>query len=380
MSRDDAFDYILIGGGLQNGLIALALRHHQPGARIALIERDRVLGGNHTWSFHDSDVPDQARPFVAPLIEHRWPGYAVLFPGERRDLDLPYATFCSPRLDEVVRGRLGPADALLLGVSVEQASAHEVKLFDGRRLTGEVVIDARGPGVLPEVRAGGFLKFLGLEVRLAAPCGVDRPIIMDATVAQTDGFRFFYLLPFASDHVLIEDNYYSDHTRFDAAAVRAEVLAYAGRLGLRIAETLREESGVLPLPWRDLAAAPAGPDSPLIAGYQAGFFHPATSYSFPVALRLACLIGRTPRGELLPAYQAFAQEHRRQAAFCHRLNWLLFRGAPPIGRWRILRGFYRHPEETLQRFYALSLTSGDRFRILRKGAIYFMDAHLRRGA
>src|SRR5687767_14673740 len=117
------YDYILVGGGLQNGLIALALRHRQPGVTIALIERDRALGGNHTWSFHEGDVPAEARPFVAPLIEHRWPDYEVIFPGERRTLGLPYATFCSPRLDEVVRRSLGPGDALLLGASVAEASA-----------------------------------------------------------------------------------------------------------------------------------------------------------------------------------------------------------------------------------------------------------------
>ena len=49
------FDYVLVGGGLQSGLLALAIRHHHPDARVALIERERQIGGNHTWSFHLGD-------------------------------------------------------------------------------------------------------------------------------------------------------------------------------------------------------------------------------------------------------------------------------------------------------------------------------------
>ena len=39
----------LIGGGLQNGLIALATLAARPSARIALFERGPTLGGNHLW-------------------------------------------------------------------------------------------------------------------------------------------------------------------------------------------------------------------------------------------------------------------------------------------------------------------------------------------
>ena len=72
-------------------------------------------------------------------------------------------------------------------------------------------------------------------------------------------------------------------------------------------------------------------------------------------------------------------EHRQQAAFMHRLNWLLFRGSPVAGRWRIMSGFYTHPEETLRRFYSLALRAADRSRILRTGAGVFLASWLRGG-
>src|SRR4051794_17706529 len=38
--EDTRFDLILVGGGLQNGLIALSALYHEPARRIVLIERD----------------------------------------------------------------------------------------------------------------------------------------------------------------------------------------------------------------------------------------------------------------------------------------------------------------------------------------------------
>ena len=95
---DDRFDYALVGGGLQNGLIALAIRALQPAARVALIERGAGLAGNHTWCFHAGDVAAEARPWVDPIVVARWPGYDVSFPEHARRLDTPYACVDSARL------------------------------------------------------------------------------------------------------------------------------------------------------------------------------------------------------------------------------------------------------------------------------------------
>ncbi len=80
---DDHFDYLLVGGGLQNGLLALALRPRSR-PRASLVERGAALGGNHTWSFHDDDLPPDARAWVAPLVAHRWSAHEVAFPAHRR--------------------------------------------------------------------------------------------------------------------------------------------------------------------------------------------------------------------------------------------------------------------------------------------------------
>jgi lycopene beta-cyclase len=46
------------------------------------------------------------------------------------------------------------------------------------------------------------------------------------------------------------------------------------------------------------------------------------------------------------------------------LNRMLFLGAPPEDRYRILQHFYRLPETVIEHFYAGRLTLGDTSRVL----------------
>jgi lycopene beta-cyclase len=360
-----AFDYVLVGGGLQNGLLALALRARRPAARIALVEREAALGGNHTWSFHEGDVPEAAREWVDPLVAHRWPSYEVRFTGLERTLRHAYATIPSARVDGAVRERLEAARgcAVITGTAAVEVGPHVVRLSDGRELEGRLVVDARGPGCRTGGGAG-FQKFVGVELRLHLKAAPPRPVVMDATVPQDDGFRFVYVLPLAEDRVLVEDTCFADTDTLDREASRARALAYARERGLGPFEVLREEEGVLPLPWTGPLPRPGG--SPLVAGYAGGFFHPVTGYSLPVAVRLAMLLASLPPERALgPELLAFARRHRAQARFAHLLNWLMFRAYPPASRWRVLERFYREmPEGTIRRFYALDLTVRDRARLL----------------
>ncbi|MEO6599050.1 MAG: lycopene cyclase family protein, partial [Polyangiaceae bacterium] len=68
------FDYLLVGGGLQNALIALAVLRADPAARVGLIERGAALGGNHLWCFHGMDLSEAGQTLVAPLVVQRWGG------------------------------------------------------------------------------------------------------------------------------------------------------------------------------------------------------------------------------------------------------------------------------------------------------------------
>lgn len=361
----DEVDYALVGGGLQNALIALAVRVRQPDARIAMIERGSAPGGNHTWCFHAGDVSDASRAWIDPLVAHRWTGYDVAFPDLTRTLTSEYACVTSDRLAECVRHALAtPGSALLVNTTAIEVGAKHVVVRDAvgeRTIRAAAVIDARGPDRAKSV-ACGWQKFVGRELELDAPHFLTQPMLMDATVPQIDGFRFFYVLPLSATRLLVEDTYFSDSAYLDVSAVRDEVDAYAARRSWS-GRVVREEVGVLPLPWEVTAPEIS---APLQAGYGGGWFHPVTGYSFPIAARLAAVIANHPPAQLVSrALAELASEHGRQLSFAARLNHMLFRWFAPDQRYHVLERFYRKlPEPSIRRFYSLELTRADRARIL----------------
>ena len=359
------FDVVLLGGGLQNALTALCVLERRPTARIAMIEREARIAGNHTWSFHAGDVPREARELVSLLVTCRWPCYDVAFPGSARTIVEPYASIGSERLASVVeeRFRMAPDSALFCGTAGEPRGVSTVLLADGRTLDGRLIVDARGPDRADFARVAGFQKFVGLELSLQKPHRRRHPMLMDARVPQEDGFRFFYVLPLGERRVLIEDTYFSDTPSLDVSTLRSGILSYAASEGYAVADIVRQEVGVLPLPARGGPAPRSG--SPLLAGYGGGFFHPATGYSFPVALRLARHIANSLDDDMFgPEWRRLVDEHRSQFRFAALLNRLLFGAFLPESRWGALARFYRLPEETIRRFYSLQTTPGDRLRLL----------------
>src|SRR3546814_12468091 len=81
--RIDKCDIAIVGGGLAGGLAALALATKRPDLDVRLIEPGPV-GGNHIWSFFDSDIAKKDRWPVAPPVHHPWPRYHVRFPSPPR--------------------------------------------------------------------------------------------------------------------------------------------------------------------------------------------------------------------------------------------------------------------------------------------------------
>jgi lycopene beta-cyclase len=191
---------------------------------------------------------------------------------------------------------------------------------------------------------------------------------MDATVVQLDGYRFVYVLPIAEDRLLIEDTRYSDAPALDLLRLAADIEAYATAQGWRVVETLREETGVLPIALAgDIEAYWAEAGSHADAGMRAALFHPTTGYSLPDAARQAEAVATL--GELTTAAARAAIERMSKAAwrgraFYRLLNRMLFRAAEPDKRYKVLERFYRLPQPLIERFYAGEATLADRARIL----------------
>ncbi len=366
MPASETCDLAIVGAGLAGGLIALAVQARHPDLSIRLIDAAPVVGGNHRWSFFAGDIAPANRWIVAPLVTHAWAAHDVAFPGHGRRIAQPYHSIASERLDMVVRAAL-PGSALMLGRAVADVSATEVRLADGTRIIASGVIDARGPGDLSAMECG-WQKFVGQELRLAAPHDAPDPRIMDATVAQIDGYRFVYCLPLGPERMFVEDTYYSDTPDLDRDTLVDRIHAYAARRGWRVAQAAGEEQGVLPVViggdfaryWRSTGAVAK-------AGMRAGLFHPTTGYSLPDAVRSAAAIAarRDFAGAALhDATRDAAARHWSARGFYRMLDTMLFRAAEPEERYRILERFYRLSPGLIGRFYAGQSTMSDKARLL----------------
>lgn len=364
-----AVDLALCGGGLQNALIVAALQPEEdapPAApawrRVALVERGAV-GGNHTWCFFGGDLSPAMQRRVAPFVTRSWSSYEVRFPGYRRQLNTPYFMISSARLRRAVRALLtARGDALLWeGAAVERLSAAALRLRDGREVSARMVIDARGGHAAGA--ACGYQKFYGQEVTLREPHGLTRPIVMDATVAQHDGFRFMYVLPLGARRALLEDTTFSDGPELDEERRARGIGAWLQRRGWRVATVDRTERGVLPMPLRP-SPLPEAEAGVLRGGYGGGWFHPGTGYSLPLAAELAELVAATPPPALAAAADRARRRLRQRQRFCCLLNRLLFRGYPDAARRAVFARFYRLPAPTIHRFYRMRLRRYDQLRIL----------------
>jgi lycopene beta-cyclase len=379
-SRPDAAgvdaDVAILGGGLSGGLCALALAEHAPHLRVALIEQGHRLAGNHTWCCHANDLESASEPslgiWFSPLVAHRWSRYQVTFPDFDRTICGEYLCIPSDALERALtRVMARPGNKLLLGERVRRASSDEVLLESGLRLRARLVLDARGS----QARTGGtgFQKFLGWEIETEAPApSLGRfPTLMDATVQQLDGFRFVYVLPMSPARFLVEDTYFARDAELRREQIAARLRAYLEGRGVERYEVVREESGVLPMPWV------AGPDlrdttsAAVAIGYRAGLFHPATGYSLGLAAQSADRIARAAgtTGSLRTATSAaVAKLHAEiddDVRFAHVLNLLAFRAIP--GSWLrslVFSAVYRLPPDLLQRFYAVRTSVRDRLALL----------------
>ncbi len=360
-----ALPLVIVGGGLAGALAAVRLAELHPDLPLLLVESGDAIGGNHTWSFFDSDVPDGLQDLVAALGPVRWPRHRVHFPGRTRELAMAYNSVAAPALDALVRERL--AGRLRLGTKVTRIASDGIELAGGERIGARGVIDARGPqGAMPGLELG-WQKFVGIEFAAASP-EPDCATVMDACLPQLDGYRFVYVLPFGPDRVLVEDTYYSNDAELDREAVSGRVRVLAAERGL-LGSELRQEAGVLPIliggdPDRFWPA-----DDPVARlGLAGGFFHATTGYSFGLALRLADELARLPgefgSAELARWTRARFLRHWRETWYFRLLNRMLFHAAKPGERWRVFAHFYRLPAERIARFYAGELTPIDRMRIL----------------
>ncbi|MGB7407633.1 MAG: lycopene beta-cyclase CrtY [Pontixanthobacter sp.] len=356
----------IVGGGLAGGLIALALRWRRPELTVTLIEAGDTLGGNHRWSWFDSDLDEAGRALMAPFATNMWYGYDVRFPAYDRTLKSTYRSLASNEFDALLRRELG-RDTIHTSCAVSSLDRTGVELQDGTRIDAQTVIDCRGPEGSAHL-TGGWQVFMGRHLRTDRPHGIERPCIMDANVDQHGSCRFVYTLPLAPNEVFIEDTYYDDTPSVDRDAFGARIDAYCREHGYA-GETIGTETGILPvITGGDFAAFQRDAAIPGVAtaGARGGFVHPLTSYTLPFAVQTAIAIADDPDplDDLAAKLQRRAQDHWRNTAFYRLLGSMMFGAAEPEERYRVFQHTYRLDDKLIERFYAGQLTMSDKARLL----------------
>ncbi|MEP0392706.1 lycopene beta-cyclase CrtY, partial [Erythrobacter sp.] len=377
---DSQVDCVIVGGGLAGGLIALALQRARPEFRIRLIEAGRRVGGNHRWSWFDSDLSDEGRALLSAFRQTDWQsGYEVRFPKYRRNLKTTYGSMASPDFHEGIMREL-PKGSVILGRKAVGLDARGVDLGSSQygpaeRITARSVIDCRSFKPSSHLN-GGWQVFLGRHIRLDKPHKVVRPVIMDATVDQlaphgNDGsYRFVYVLPLGAHEVFIEDTYYADDPLLDRGALSGRIDQYTRAQGWQDGLPVHHEAGVLPVltggnfsAYQDEVRIPGV----AIAGARGGFTHPLTSYTMCVAVENALAIAQEADlsgGQLAAFFDARARRHWKNTGYYRLLARLLFFAAKPEMRVKVFQRFYSLREGLIERFYAARSTVFDKARVL----------------
>lgn len=322
---------LIIGGGLWGGLLAWRWNTLYPDVPFRLIEQNHVFGGNHTWSFHGSDVGESLN-WLRPFIEKSWDRYEVKFPELHRELNLSYHSITSEKFHSVLKDL--PRDKYSLGTSYQPIDSDDW------------AIDARN---VFQVGKTGWQKFLGLEIKTRVPHGITNPVLMDALLAQTDGFRFIYYLPFSEERILVELTSYSNEEFINEEEYEKIIWEKLAEKNIAVESVLRREKASLPIPLEKVTKTISDNVINL-----SGIFHDTTGYSLPYAVKvIESLLSEKPSfTSFQTKLAAFEKRIAQDRAFFRTLNRFMFRASGNAQRYKMLQFFYKHRPELISHFYA----------------------------
>jgi lycopene beta-cyclase len=371
----ESIKFVVVGAGLSGLILAWRCLSSNPNVSVIIIDSNHIIGGDHTWSFNINDIESSLHEWIEPFIAHTWEKYDVKFKGYSRRLNIPYCTGNSNSLRACVEpfiksGRL----KLILDTEVIKLTSFDVTILSGEKLTGDYIFDARGFTFDDNIKLG-IQKFYGKTIETVKPHNLKYPIIMDATVAQNDGYRFIYCLPFSKNKILIEDTYYSDGLNFDQDKYNKRIDKYIEANGWTEHKVIRVEKGILPITLaidsKLIEKRGLKYNEPIKIGMRGNFYHPVTGYSFPDSVRLASKISKTINSSDKNKRLNLDLEIRKYKLLLYRrdryfrlLNRLLFKASLPSKRHLVLQRFYTLSESLIKRFYEGNLHKKDKLRIL----------------
>lgn len=244
------YDIAFAGAGLAALSLAvrLAALPHPP--RIILIDPRRETIRDRTWCFwHLHDTPFDS------AISHRWNRWSVRPPHARTlaaaAFHTPYVRIPADQFHHLALEKLAacPQVEFRRGVSVDTIDHHPehttLHLSDGQKITANWAFDSRPP---ENGKAPWHQIFRGLELHSPeAKLDTDTVTLMDFQSANSEGIRFFYVLPLDSQTALVEDTWLVPSGKFPTFS-DDEILSYAAaNLSPTAWQIRHQEEGNLPM-------------------------------------------------------------------------------------------------------------------------------------
>jgi lycopene beta-cyclase len=364
MARGRRNGILIAGGGLAGSLAALAMARHRPQVPLLIVEERETFGGSAYRSFTEAEFGQEGAELVGPLAIDRWPGFYVAFAGLSRKLKIEHGGFGPEDVHRAMIATLQPKQ-YRLGTKVVAVREDERVLDGGETIKAEGAIDARGPNTMSSLELL-YEARLERDYRFKAPHRVDRPVLVDATMDQGAGLRFFECVPLSEGRLRVADICVSERSQPDEQAGQ-RLDAYVKARGWARPRASGEQAGARPLPmggdfaafWR-LGGARAAK-----LGLRGGFVHPVTGRTVGDAAHNAMLLSRQrdfSGNALHDLFEAEAKQlwKRREPL---RAVTAAIAAAPPEQRRALLERLYRLDPALLERFFADRLGLLDRGRI-----------------
>jgi lycopene beta-cyclase len=364
MARGRRNGILIAGGGLAGSLAALAMARHRPDVPLLIVEERESFGGEPYRSFAEAEFGQDGAELVGPLAIDRWPGCYVAFPGLSRKLNIEYGGFGAAEIHRAMVAALSPKN-YRLGTKIVAVREDALVLDGGETIKAEGAIDARGATNMSALELLYEARF-ERDYRFGAPHRVDRPVLVDATIDQGGGLRFFECVPLSEERLLVADLCVSERAQPDEQAGR-RLDGYVKARGWARPRALAERAAARPLPiggdfaafWRQSGARAAK------LGLRGGFIHPVTGRTVADVAHMALLLSRQrdfSGAALHDLFEAEAKQLWKRREFLRAVTAAIAAAAPDARRGLIER-LYRLDPALLERLQADRLGLLDRVRI-----------------
>ena len=357
---------MIAGGGLAGALAALAMARHRPDVPLLIIEEAETFGGTGVRTFSDAELGADGAGLIGAEAIARWPGIYLSFPGMNRNLKLNWSGFGGVDLHRALVETLDPKQ-YRLGTRVVAVREDALVLDGGEEIRAEGAIDARGAANLSMLELL-YEARLEREYVFAAPHRVDRPVLIDANVAQDGGLRFMQCIPLSADRLVVGDVMISERVQPDPDA-GARLDAYVAARGWKGGTSEGEHVSVRPLPYGGDFAAFWRLGGARVAklGLRGGFVHPVTGRTLGDGVINAMLLTRQRDFSAAALHDLFETEAKQAWKKRELLRGVTaaFARARPENRRDLLAALYGLSPGTIAGLNADDLGWLDRMRVQR---------------